>query len=215
MRRPVLLFVCYLTIPWAVLAGNASAQVAPTQRSVDESSLVDEGSIGVEPNSPQEGVEGVDRPLPVPKWKGKKFLFLPIPDGLGKYGYQSWQGGSGEFGHPTAEEVGGKVGTVTQAVVEGSGFNVTLKIESTGRQYTGRGISYGKIFTVEGICLVDDILTARERYVGKTSYTKAWHFSTYDASTGTRSSFRLKRFSPVKIVKAVAGESKLPTLLIS
>lgn len=73
-----------------------------------------EGSIGKQKEQAELPAKVPSSFRPIEKWVGEKFIFLPKPKPLQKYGYQMFQMfrvGKGRFDHPTYEECVGRIVT--------------------------------------------------------------------------------------------------------
>ena len=134
---------------------------------------------------------------PIEKWVGEKFIFLPKPQSLQTYGYQSFEGGGGRHGHPTYEECVGRIGTIINATDR----EITIKMNENGQIYKGMAF-YG---SVDGIASIADIDNARVKFLGRTLWFIQGSILTYDHKTGKYGTVDFKRYSPVKVVDIVVG----------
>ncbi|HTT97327.1 MAG TPA: hypothetical protein VMF58_04715 [Rhizomicrobium sp.] len=163
--------------------------------------------------------------IPVRCWTGQKFIALPAPTELRVYGYQTFDGGSGEYGHPTYEELAGKVLTAVSVRWHDdrfqllSGWVVTFKSDDTGRTYTVKPVLLPNEnrdeASVREIALLRDLEEARKQYVGQ----KYWILISKLPRVGTDVTgddyVRYRRISVVTISDVLAGEdSSRPVRLV-
>jgi hypothetical protein len=138
--------------------------------------------------------------VPMSEWQGKRVIFLPQPASLRHFGYQSFTGGSGQFGAPTYEETVGKIGTVIAVDAE-EYPKVTIEMEGTGRRYIGTAYTG----SLRAVAFLDEIDQARKELIGKTLWISSSSILTYNDATGQFGSVKVKKFSPVRVVDVVVG----------
>ena len=116
--------------------------------------------------------------------------FFPKSKSLQSYGYMSFKGGRGEFGHPTYKEAVGRIGTlldVTKKFIGSmrAGWQVTIRMDDNGQDYTGDVFSVSNEpddASVRGIAPLLDLQAARNKWLGKTLWLKLPNLSTYDSA---------------------------------
>ena len=168
---------------------------------VAQSPYVRDGSIGkAKEEAPVNNNWPRYKYLPISEWRGKRVIFLPEPGSLRKYGYQSFTGGSGQFGNPTYEEAAGKIGTIV-AMEPGQFPKVTVEMEESKRRYVGTVYTE----TPTGIAFLDEIDQARKDLIGKTFWILSSELVTYDEASEKYGSVKVKKFSPVTVVDVVVG----------
>lgn len=181
------------------------------------------GSIGVDPDNSPDCPKKKDgfTYRPITCWPGEKFIFLPQSKRLQRYGYQSFEGGKGEFGHPTYEEAMGRVGTVLEVTKRfigsmRSGWKVTIQMDDNGQHYTGRALfDDPDDATLDDIVPLLDLRAARNKYLGKHLWLKSPDLDTYNEATGEFGRLRVPNISRVTVTDVVAGWfADRPILLI-
>ncbi|MBJ6727582.1 hypothetical protein [Geomesophilobacter sediminis] len=186
-----------------------------------ESVYVKTGSIGKqilpEPTSLTTTSSSSPAYRPLEQIVGEKVIFLPKPLSLRHFGYQSFSGGSGQFGQPTYDEAVGRIGVVTKVSPNSYSGKITVQMEDNGNIYLGNGSD-----SVDGIALVSEIDYARKTYIGKTLWCKGTWLETYDENKEKKfdenkaitiedlkkedlKKANIKKYSPVKVTDVVAG----------
>lgn len=142
---------------------------------------------------------------------------MPRLKSLQRFGYQSFKGGKGEFGHPTYEEAMGRVGTVLEVTKRfigsmRSGWNVTIQMDDNGQHYTGEARSEDPKdpkdpdgATLDGIMPLLDLQAARNKYLGKHLWLKHPDLLTYNEATDDIGLLRVPSISRVTVTDVVAG----------
>lgn len=135
---------------------------------------------------------------------------------LRHYGYQSFEGGGGEYGHPTYEEAGGKIATVTSVIWEEdkrfpslSTWRVNVTIEETGRVYTAKAMVLGTdkgFATIDGIALLRDLESARKLYLGRKFWIMQKELTALNDEENF-SSVKFRMFQGVTVSDVLAGDS--------
>jgi TonB family protein len=180
------------------LLDNPLAQAGSS--ALPSSPYVRNGSIGNVPVETPVNNWSQFKYIPFDEWLGKRVIFLPKPAGLRQFGYQFFQGGSGQFGLPTYAEAAGKIGRIV--AVEGGQFpKVVIELEGPGPRYVGTVYSG----TLSDIAFLDEIDQARKELTGKTLWTLGSELGTYDETSGSFGSVKVKKFSPLKVVDVVVG----------
>ncbi|HWA89330.1 MAG TPA: hypothetical protein VG889_04805 [Rhizomicrobium sp.] len=120
--------------------------------------------------------------VPVRCWQGQELFILPRTQSLRSYGYQSFDGGRGTFGHPLYEELAGKTLIVTRVEpsavhFDGSekNYDITLKEKVSGETYRTHTVNTGSgpdDAEVSDVVLLRDLVEARNRYLGKSYWIK-------------------------------------------
>ena len=139
---------------------------------------------------------------PIESWIGERFIFLPQPKSLQRYGYQSFSSGKGKYGiaiRSSYRECVGRVGTIIE-VNNGYSNRITIKMDDNGQIYTGEGSE-----SIDGIAPLSDIDNARSKWLGKTLWYKRKDIATYNDATEGFGNIILKKYSPVKVVDVIAG----------
>lgn len=158
-----------------------------------------EGSIGKQKEQPETSQKDPLSFRPIEKWVGEKFIFLPEPKFLQKYGYHRFRGGKGSFDQPTYEECVGRIGTIIKVSYSPS-ERITIQMDDNGQIYTAWGSD-----SIDGIAPVADIDYARNKWLGKTLWHASKEVVTYNETTEEFGSIKFKKYSPVKVVDVVAG----------
>jgi hypothetical protein len=165
-----------------------------------QSPYVRGGSIGKTAEEPPANSWPQFEYVPISEWQGKRVIFLPQPLSLRTFGYQSFKGGTGQFGQPTYEEAAGKIGTVV-AVEPGQYPKVVIEMEGGHRRYEGTVY----LEDLEGIAFLEEIDAARRELIGKTLWILSSAITTYDEASGKFGSVKVKKFSPVTVTDVVVG----------
>jgi hypothetical protein len=106
--------------------------------------------------------------LPVPRWDGRKFIFLPKSKKLQEYGYSELDNENGPSRHPIYKECVGKIATV-ELLEDGPEYKVAFHMrDGTGYTWSGHNEDPG----IGGIALLRDIKLARNNWVGETLWLK-------------------------------------------
>lgn len=163
--------------------------------------------------------------VPVRCWTGQKFIVLPMSKVLRSYGYQSFDGGTGEYGHATYEELAGKVLTVIAVqwhddeVQLLSGWIVKFKADDNGRIYTVRPVLLPNESrdeaSVSEVALLRDLEEARRQYVGQKYWTLIGKLPRVGTDVTGGDYVHYRRTSIVTISDVLAGEdSSRPVRLV-
>jgi hypothetical protein len=103
--------------------------------------------------------------VPISNWKGCKFQFLERSADLQRFGYQGFEGGQGEFGHPTYAEAVGRIGTVVDVAYDGVVvYTISLRMDDNGEVYTATTAGTA----LDDVGFLGDIERARVLWKGKT-----------------------------------------------
>ncbi len=118
--------------------------------------------------------------VPMEQWVGKRFVILPKPKYLQRYGYNTLRHPNGGYIIPNYDECAGKIATVTD-VESGpyTDYKVTLRLDN-GEEYTA--VSASGIFSE--IAPYDDVEHARTEWNGKRIWITRGPIYVYHADTG-------------------------------
>jgi hypothetical protein len=137
-----------------------------------EAQFIKEGSIGKPPAAQSEPQAGSCAFRPLSKMKGERLLFLPSPKSLQQYGYQEFEGGTGEYGHPTYKEAVGRIGVLTDiavkpSIIGGEEYTVRITMEGNHKVYTHKSLP-GEPESLSGVAFVSGLECAKKQLLGKT-----------------------------------------------
>jgi len=138
---------------------------------------------------------------PISSWVGERFVFLPNPASLQEYGYQSFKGGEGKYGHPEYNAYVGRVAEVVALSKRGMTWDIEFEMEDDGRRLKATAHTD----SIHDIALVADIDNARDKWEGTTLWYSKASIATYNEETEEFGKIELKKYSPVKVVEIVAG----------
>ena len=176
------------------------------------------GKVGKTPEKVDESVLDV----PVKQWMGKRFVFLEELRELQEYGYDLHLSKNFySLCNPSEFEVKitcnlkydkfvGK--TIKVIDVEEKLFDYTVTFieeESNMKVYAKPFKGY-----IEGIALLDDITKARERWLGKTIYSKKKTIATYSEDLDKYGSVEVKIGEPLKVIDIWWGLNTISPLWI-
>ena len=178
-----------------------------------EAQFIKEGSIGKSPAAQSEPQAGSCAFRPLSKMKGEKLLFLPTPKSFHNYGYQAFEGGTGDCGRPTYQEAVGRIGVLTDIAVEpsiGGGEKYTVKITMEDNHQVYTHTSFSAEPQLEEVAFVSDLECAKKQLLGKTVwYTGAGVFadgiSVYDEATDKTTGLDLPKPIRLQVKEVVAG----------
>jgi hypothetical protein len=192
-------------------------EIQKQENSLQESKYIKTGSIGRQKSISSISSAPVYRSLEM--LVGERIIFLPKRLSMQHYGYQSFSGGTGQFGHPTYAEAVGRIGLITKVSDNSYSGRITVQMEDNNQIYVGSGTD-----SIDGIAIVSEIDHARKEYLGKTLWLKRTYLETYNESKelSEETSFpkmvtiqdlkkadldkiKLKKYSPVKVIDVVAG----------
>ncbi len=122
--------------------------------------------------------------IPVRCWTGQKFIVLPEAPELRHYGYQTFDGGQGENGHASYDELAGKIITVpgvhwseNDRLPALDTYVIQFRADASGTLYTARAVILPNgsrdDAQVDGLAMLRDLEEARKYYVGKTYWLMA------------------------------------------
>ena len=138
---------------------------------------------------------------PMNQWVGKKFVILPKPRHLQRYGYSTLRHPDGGFIIPTYGECAGMVGTVMDVYDDGrTDRKVMIKLDN-GEIYTA--VSSSGIFAE--IAPEEDFETARTSWRGRTVWLYHGPVYAYDEDTGRYYTWQSGRYEPVVVRDVVPG----------
>jgi hypothetical protein len=134
--------------------------------------FIKEGSIGKAPVPQSEPQIGSCPFQPLAALKGQRLLFLPGFKSIQKYGYQGFEGGTGEYGQPTYKEAVGRTGVLSDIVASPSVIGTTsytIKITMLDNQqiYTYTSV-LGEPDSIRGVAFISDLECAQKQLLGKT-----------------------------------------------
>ena len=157
--------------------------------------------------------------LAVTQWPGKRFFILPKQKILQQFGYELYctpQLGASATPYDPNKETRqhrarcDKFGNTAIMAMEvkpvGKEYLVTFSHEKTG------AFLYGKTrnAALEGLALAEDIVKAREQWVGKTIYSARRFIDIYDSVSGKISTLKVHIEDPLKVVNVTWGQTPLP-----
>ncbi|MBT9131511.1 MAG: hypothetical protein DDT32_01938 [Syntrophomonadaceae bacterium] len=165
-------------------------------------------SIGKVEKAPEKADESV-LDIPVKQWMGKRFIFLEKWRVLQEFGYNlslsknfySRRGKPGEFEVETTynlkyDKFVGKTIRVIDVEKKYSDDIVTfVEEESNMKVYAKPYKGY-----IDGIALLDDITKAKERWLGKTIYSKRRTITTYCEEMDKHGDVKVKFGEPLKVI---------------
>lgn len=155
--------------------------------------------------------------VPVRCWQGLQIFVLPQTIMLRSYGYQTFDGGTGEYGHASYNDLAGKTLTVTRVepvadILDGTmkNYRLTVREDKTGAEYTTRTVNIGRTpddAMVSNVVLLRDLVEARSRYVGKTYWIALKQLPKLGMSDvyGGDGFVDFMKFSPVTITDVLAS----------
>jgi hypothetical protein len=135
---------------------------------------------------------------PIESWVGKQFLFAPIHSNKQQYGYTEFKGGTGMEGRPSYEECFGKVATVTDFKTADAEFELKVKLNDSGKEYTART----RNGVISRIVFLEDMDSAKARYENNTYYMKRDLLYTWDEAKDKVGISNNHKFAAMK-VKAI------------
>lgn len=145
--------------------------------------------------------EQADDGIPLDQWIGMRFIILPKPNYLQRYGYSTLRSPADGFIIPTYDECAGQVGTVVEIYNDGrTDRKVILQLED-GREYTT--VSATGVF--REIASVSDIERAQDYWRGKMVWAYSGPVYEYNARTGRVYAYAFKNYEPVTVTEVVAG----------
>jgi len=120
--------------------------------------------------------------IQIQNWIGQKFMFLEKHKSLQSYGYQRLSFSSKKLysKHPTYDKWVGKIITVESITPDRSCF--LIKFDYKGKKIYAKPCGNN----IDGIILLQDLENAKERWMGKTIYSKKGLIRTYDEDGGKR-----------------------------
>lgn len=158
-----------------------------------ENSYIQSGSIGT-----VDEIEENENPLfdykSIDEWIGDEFIFLPTKKSWQKYAYQSFKSSL------SYEKYVGKIIKVT-SIDNKSLPKVQFKVNDTGEVITATAYSD----QIDGIARLSDINEARKNWMNSTLWYKREKLFTYNENTDSLGEFKIKKYSPVKIINIVLG----------
>jgi hypothetical protein len=104
--------------------------------------------------------------------KGEQLMFLPQHKSVQKYGYQGFDGGTGEFGHPTYKEAVGRLGLLTDISEQTSRIGtreyiVKITMVDDHQVYTNKSL-LDEPESLNGVAFITDLECAKKQLLGKT-----------------------------------------------
>lgn len=116
--------------------------------------------------------------VPVRCWQGLQIFVLPQTTMLRSYGYQLFNGGTGQYGHASYDDLAGKTLTVTKTepvadILDGTmkNYRLTLTEDKSGGVFSIQTVNIGRTpddAMVSNVVLFRDLTEARNHYLGKT-----------------------------------------------
>mgnify|MGYP001597968970 CR=1 FL=1 len=161
-----------------------------------KNSYIREGSLGKRITAETPEVKEAFSFVPLSKWVGERFIFLPLPKELQRYGYQN-------FGVDYKNYVG-RIAVVTSADESGNSPQLSIKMEDNEERIEATGVFSEDIYFY-GIGLLADIDSARSKWLNKTLWYKKDQLSLYDEANNKFENIKIKKCSPVKVVDIIAG----------
>jgi hypothetical protein len=160
---------------------------------------------------------GLNR-IPVRCWLGLQFIILPKDKPARVKGYQEIDGRAPHYGHPTYEELAGKIVTITKVEWQQyslspnlSGWIVTFKSGENGPFYTTNSVPLpGESrddAVVNCFALLQDLQAARNIYLGKKYWALVSRLPMLDENGGTAPPgfVDFNKFEPTTIVDVLAS----------
>ena len=130
---------------------------------------------------------------PISKWVGERFIFLPKPKSLQKYGYQGF--------YVDYDKYVGRIAKVISVKESDYLPEVLFQMEDDGEKLSATAYSQ----SIRDIAPVADIDSARSRWLDKTLWYKKKDIVLYDEEKDEFLSIKVKKFTPLKVVDIVAG----------
>jgi hypothetical protein len=134
---------------------------------------------------------------PLDSWRGQRFIFLPGLKASENNTYGDF------FGKITHKQYSGRIAKVISVEDFSGRTHIEFEMEDT-KEHLRASTLPGKE-SIFGITLFDDIINARQQWLGKTLWCKEGRLSTYDEKTDEVGLLVIKKYSPVKVVEVKAG----------
>ena len=134
---------------------------------------------------------------PIGSWPGKRFVFLPRPNGSESGTYEDFTRAV------THQKYAGRVARVVSADDSGARAYIEFEMEDDGEKL--RVFTVAGKESVRGMALLDDIENARKQWAGKTVWSKMLMISSYDEQSGAITMTPVKKFGPLKVVDVIPG----------
>jgi len=131
--------------------------------------------------------------IPISKWIGERFIFLPQPKYSQKLGYQNF--------NVSYHKYVGRIAKVISVNESDYTTKVIFKMEDNGKKLSATAYSE----SIRGIASIADIDSARSRWLNKTLWFKKNELSVYDERKDKVFGFKIAKCSPVKVIDIVAG----------
>lgn len=166
-----------------------------------QNSFILDDSIGTVKTEIEETESELFAYIPIKDWQGLRFIFLPKPKSLQKYGYLDFYTKADRYYEASYDEYVGRIIEVIEVEYQNGLWEVMFKTEDT--QEVLLAIAYSD--SINDIGLVSDIENARNKWAGKVLWINKTKISTYNSDSGEIGSISTKKLSPVKVKNIVAG----------
>lgn len=155
--------------------------------------------------------------VPVRCWQRLQIFVLPQTGLMRTFGYQTFNGGTGPYGHASYDDLAGKTLTVKKVepvtdILDGTMKNylLTLTEDKSGGTYTVQTVNIGRTpddATVMFVVLLRDLVEARNRYLGQNYWIAVKQLPKLGMSDayGGDGFVDFLKFSPVMITDVLAS----------
>jgi hypothetical protein len=155
--------------------------------------------------------------IPIEKWVGRKFIFLGTDKGLRRFGYDFKIISSDKMidrskledilGNLKYDKFYGKIITAEKVEKNGDWYVVIFVLDKPQMRISAKCLL--KHGNIRGIALVDDLERAKEKWLGKSIYSKRPYINTYSEEQGKYGKVKVTIDEPLKVIDVWWGFSEI------
>lgn len=151
-------------------------------------------------------------PRPIDKWVGERFIFLPTRKEFQWMGYHLRKDKSPVHDRLDYKKYVGRIANVVSVNKLDMWWNIDLVMEGNLEKIKAKLAPH--LDNLDGMAPIEDIIIARNKWLGKTLWYRWGTFCKYDPYAGKQEFIKIKRFSPVKVTSITASDiSSFPVRL--